>query len=213
MATLLQANADQWPDHAKRCDDPASLAAILMPHFNLVVWTCPDRPAVPDADMLGEIDDIERTVAANRAAPALVEALDAAGYPAEMIGALARDIAAHAARLADLVDRDNVAIRLEIVETDACKKFHADYVSLRLILTYAGPGTQWLDQGDAARLHDGAAIETLCVRAIPTGDVALFKGRKWARDAPIIHRSPPIADTGQRRLVLVIDPAPNAPMP
>ena len=97
--------------------------------------------------------------------------------------------------------------------SDGSGTFHADYVSLRLILTYAGPGTQWLDQGDAARLHDGAAIETLCVRAIPTGDVALFKGRKWARDAPIIHRSPPIADTGQRRLVLVIDPAPNAPMP
>jgi hypothetical protein len=44
------------------------------------------------------------------------------------------------------------------------------------------------------------------VRQLLAGEVALFKGRLLT-DSPIIHRSPPIAGTGQRRLVLVINPA------
>jgi hypothetical protein len=35
----------------------------------------------------------------------------------------------------------------------------------------------------------------------------MFKGHGWAPEAPIIHRSPPIAGTGQQRLVLVLNPA------
>ena len=38
---------------------------------------------------------------------------------------------------------------LEVVRTDSCRKFHADYVTARLITTYLGEGTQWLDEADA----------------------------------------------------------------
>jgi hypothetical protein len=110
-------------------------------------------------------------------------------------------------------DSSQVSIRLEVIEGNACRKFHSDYVTVRLIATLAGPGTQWLDDGDAARLRAGADPDTLHIRDIATGHVALFKGRAWTRDRAIVHRSPPIAGTGQCRLVLVIDPAPERPLP
>jgi len=104
------------------------------------------------------------------------------------------------------MDTTAVAIRLEVIETNACRKFHADHVTARLICSYAGPGTQWIDDRDAMALAGGADPATLTVRQVATGDVALFKGHDRS-ETPIVHRSPPIAGTGTRRLVLVIDPA------
>jgi glutathione S-transferase len=33
--------------------------------------------------------------------------------------------------------------------TNACRKFHADYVGLRILCTYAGPGTDGVDEAKA----------------------------------------------------------------
>lgn len=213
MATVLRDRATGWPEHVICSTDPEALAAILLPHVNLAIWDRAPMPPVPDAETLAEIDDITLTAEAARALPTVAEAMADAGYPEAMIGPLASDIAAHAERLSELLDRDTVAIRLEIVETDACRRFHSDYVTARLILTYSGPGTQWLDNADAARLREGVAAEALNPRALAPGQIALFKGREWSATSAIVHRSPPIAGTGQRRLVLVIDPAPDAPVP
>jgi hypothetical protein len=38
------------------------------------------------------------------------------------------------------------------------------------------------------------------------GEVGIFKGRLWAEEPSILHRSPPIAASGERRLLLVLDP-------
>lgn len=188
-------------DHVVQAETAETLTAILLPDINLAIWARA-APAVGD---FHAVDDLRFIVQARGAVEPLQAAMIAAGYCAATAGPLAIDIAALAARLGDLLDRERVTIRLEVIETDACKRFHADFVGVRLICTYAGPGTQWLAQEDAARLSDGVAVGTLAIHAITTGHVALFKGREWAPERPIIHRSPPIAGTSQRRLVLVID--------
>jgi len=213
MATALLNPELTWPEHAARSADPDALSAILMPGINLAIWERKVAPKVPDVKTLAEINDISLTAEADQVGAAMILALKEAGYPAEVIGPLTADIAAHANRLAQLLVCETLAIRLEVIETDACRRFHADYVSVRLILTYVGPGTQWLDNVAAIRLRNGAAVETLDVRNVSAGQIALFKGRKWSPDGAIVHRSPPIADTGQRRLVLVIDPALDAQIP
>lgn len=213
MATALLNPELTWPEHAARSADPDALSAILMPGINLAIWERKVAPEVPDVKTLAEINDISLTAEADQVGAAMILALKEAGYPAEVIGPLTADIAAHANRLAQLLVCDTLAIRLEVIETDACRRFHADYVSARLILTYVGPGTQWLDNVAAIRLRNGAAVETLDVRNVSAGQIALFKGRKWSPDGAIVHRSPPIADTGQRRLVLVIDPVLDAQIP
>ncbi|MCA3254539.1 MAG: DUF1826 domain-containing protein [Alphaproteobacteria bacterium] len=112
--------------------------------------------------------------------------------------ALRADIAALAARFAAFMAAPAVRIRLEGVVTDACRKIHADFTDVRLITTYAGPGTDYVPAGCAP---DEAAL----LRLDP-GDIGLFKGRLYGRGhAPCLHRSPPLGDSGETRLVLVID--------
>lgn len=47
-------------------------------------------------------------------------------------------------------------------------------------------------------------------RSLAPGAVGLFKGRILAGEQAIVHRSPPIAGTGEERLLLVIDGPPPA---
>lgn len=109
---------------------------------------------------------------------------------------LRADIAMLTARFIDVMDVDAVRVRVEGVTTNACKKVHADYTDVRLITTYAGPGTDYAPHGDPE----------CCLERLPTGSIGLFKGRLFAPDhEPCLHRSPPIEGTDARRLVLVID--------
>jgi hypothetical protein len=84
-----------------------------------------------------------------------------------------------------------------VIETDACRKFHADQVTVRLLMPLVGPGTQWVHANAEPQVPEGE---------LRIGDVGLFKGRVWAEEPVILHRSPPIAAMGITRLLLVIDP-------
>lgn len=92
---------------------------------------------------------------------------------------------------------------MEGVRGNACRKVHADYTDLRLICTLAGPGTDYTlgDEPDAALLP------------IPTGITALFKGHEFGTGHSVcLHRSPPVGDSGERRLVRVIDTPATHPL-
>lgn len=111
---------------------------------------------------------------------------------------LAGDIAKLAARFAATMNIAEVRVRLEVVTGDACRRWHHDYADVRLVTTFAGRGTEYIADGLA--------------RSLSTGPIALFKGRLAAPDeALVLHRSPPLVGTGERRLVLVID-TPRAPL-
>ena len=130
--------------------------------------------------------------------------LDSAGFQKGIRrNAIAVDIATVANRFGAVMGLDEVKIRLEHVTTNACKKFHGDYVMARLICTYVGPGTQWVDGEDA---EDCGCGEPHSIQQMKAGDVALLKGRLWSEHHPAIHRSPPIEGSGEERLVLVINP-------
>lgn len=201
------------PGHVRFSSDPSVLAEIRRADTNLAVWQRGTGPAVPDEAMLATIDDVGVTMPAGQIATSLPAILRKASYPRAIHRDLSSDVEMLAQRVAAITGCNTVAVRLEIVKTDACKRFHSDYVTARLICSYAGRGTQWLSDEDAVALRDGADPARLTLRELGTGDVAMFKGRQWSEHGAIIHRSPPIAGTGQRRLVLVIDPAPDAPIP
>lgn len=115
---------------------------------------------------------------------------------AELPAILRDDAAMLAQRFAALMGVDAVRVRVEAIAGDACRKFHADYTDLRLITSWAGPGTDWLPPGAPEGGH----------QRVPTGWIGLFKGHLFGEGhPPCIHRSPPIAGTGEKRLVLVID--------
>ncbi|MGY2734630.1 DUF1826 domain-containing protein [Sphingomonas sp. UYP23] len=175
--------------------DPTQLAAILKRNFALTIWWRPVPVIIPKADLSDFVSIRLKTAVGDVAADvgSVLNGTESRDWHAP----LTKDIANLASRFAKLMSAEGVAIRLEPIPGNACWKFHADDVSARLITTYVGPGTEWtIRQGNQlGRIHQ-----------IVTGHVGVFKGRHWAPDAPILHRSPPIADTDQVRLLLVIDP-------
>ncbi|MFM7350550.1 MAG: DUF1826 domain-containing protein [Erythrobacter sp.] len=194
-------------DRCARLDeDPRVLRTIGDEDCNLAVWL---RPAFADFAPLiaGNPQDLRFVSGPEGLAERLTGELAAAGYGGgeDLHRALAADAAALARLFCETLALARFELRLEVVRTDSCRKFHADYVTARLITTYVGEGTQWLDGGDAARFAAGA--EPRRINRLAAFDVGLFKG-KLATGTPAIHRSPPIVGTaGGARLLLVLNPA------
>ncbi len=125
----------------------------------------------------------------------------------DAVAVLAQDIGFLARSFAEIMNVHAVEVRLEHVISDACRRFHSDYVTARMITTYWGQGTHWLDTEAAARLEAGTQPVPADIRQLAAGEVGIFKGRKWPGATGIVHRSPPIEASGEARLLLVIDPA------
>lgn len=89
-----------------------------------------------------------------------------------------------------------VEVRLDLADVQACPKFHSDNVLVRLVTTYSGPGTEYIETCRPDVVH----------RAAP-GSLVFLKGHRHPthRDT-ILHRSPAIA-RGRRRLSVAIDRA------
>jgi len=183
---------------------PDVLHAIRADDCHLAIW---EREPLADFTPLieGQPADLRFETTLPDLASALAAGLSANGFGGttlhEAFIADVRDVAALYCAALDLACFE---LRLEVVRTDSCRKFHADYVSARLITTYVGEGTDWLEQSDAERVAAGE--EPRRISRMAAFDVGLFKG-KLATDRPAIHRSPPISATGGTRLLLVLNPA------
>lgn len=183
--------------------DPLKLHEIRSEECNLVVW---QRTLGQDfsAMLAPEARDIRLESDLPNLAGVMAEALVANRFAGcSLHAALVGDIAMLARQFCEVMRLDRFEVRLEVVTTDSCRKFHADYVSARLITTYVGLGTEWLDSDDARRVSGGSQPHQ--IKRLNTGDVGIFKGKLATLD-PAIHRSPPIAGTGEQRLLLVLNP-------
>lgn len=128
------------------------------------------------------------------------------------------DIQALLEVLFDVAAPHAAAVKFGVVTTNQCRKFHVDYVNFRLITTYLGPGTDWLTNDNVNRdiLEDppedhneaNALIvkDTRQIRRAAAGEVLLMKGARHDNGVGLVHRSPPIENTGAKRAVLVISP-------
>ena len=114
------------------------------------------------------------------------------------------DAAAMAAIFGEVMQTSHVRLRFDVVNDNACRKFHIDAVTARLICTYRGSGTQY---GFAP---DGEQPDN--VHSVSTGSAMLLRGTKWLEQpaAGLLHRSPPIEGTDETRLLLVLDPVADA---
>ncbi len=117
-----------------------------------------------------------------------------------------------AAAYGRLVGDVPLRVQLSTIESRKCPRFHVDSVAVRLLCTYAGPGTEWIDEAhldrehlrqcdaDHAPLRPGGAVQQLA-----SFEVALMKGSAFSGNGRfgLVHRSPAV--TGARRLVLTLD--------
>lgn len=200
-----------FPSHVAASTSSKILSAICDPDINIAIWQRSSIAALESLD-LAMLSDIRFTSSIGMLPDMLQREMAAAGYRLRIARhSLASDILSLANHFSTAMSLSKVEVRLEVITTDACYKYHADWVSARLITTYFGQGTQWISNEDAARHREGVSVETLFHNNIATGDVALFKGRVWSDNAPAIHRSPPIEGSGEMRLILVINPSREPP--
>jgi Protein of unknown function (DUF1826) len=183
--------------------DPEILDDVLKPDRNLAVWKR-DNISGFDAVLDNAPTDFRFTAPKSHLPDLLPSKMDAHGFVRSATrAAFEADIIELATRYCTLLSLDELEVRLELVTTNSCRKWHSDYVRARLISTYVGQGTQWLDGSDAIRVKQG--LDPIHVHSMKAGDVGIFKG-KLATNTPAIHRSPPIGGSGETRLLLVLNP-------
>jgi hypothetical protein len=132
--------------------------------------------------------------------------------PDDARDALIEDIAYWIEVVTEMTAAPRVGVRLIRLDAPMCPRFHVDHVTARLVCTYAGAASEWLDERDVDRalvtgpLFVDAAIRrnATILRCDPL-DIVLFKGTAWPGNERrgVVHRSPPRSEP---RLLLTIDP-------
>jgi len=190
-------------------ETPLVLTDVLQDGVNLAVWRRRLPPQLEDfaelvvslkqplADQwVIEVDEQQMPVLSDL----LREAADFHGYEA-----FVADVAWLVAAYTCLVGARRVGLRLRVLTGPMCPRFHVDNVPLRLLTTYAGPGSEWLREQESPRgeLHT-AQVPVDNIQKLHVGEVAVLKGEQWQGNegAGLVHRSP----AGQQgRLLLSLD--------
>lgn len=185
-------------------DTPEGLSALHRPGCAAAIWRRQPLPVFQswidglDPEVLPRARVILRPAAVREAVSAIS---DASGTPAgPERDRLVDDIAALSEIFAGLMQAHWLRLRLDLVKTNACRKFHIDAVTARLVCTYRGTGTQYGISTDGA--------EPRRILTVATGAPILLRGTLWPERprSGLLHRSPPIEGTGETRHILVLDP-------
>jgi hypothetical protein len=114
----------------------------------------------------------------------------------------------------DITNTSGIRLLLETVNTNMCRRFHTDNNDLRMICTYSGPGTLWLLEENINRTaldsygdNKSIVMDESEIQQAKTGSVIILKGSAYPKEGTIavVHRSPTIEESSDRRLLLRID--------
>ena len=191
------------------CKTRASLSSINKTDTELVIWKRSFSSSFQDwinhtnADNL---PDVRILINLTELRWALEPLLDFCGLKADVMRSqLVNDIKSLVNMFADVTQSNAVDVRLQRITHNACWKFHRDAVKTRLVTTYRGPTTEWVQHAHAEQ----AILEQLNykgpIERLEDGDVAIFKGRCAHPKMGIVHRSPSISGTGITRLLLCLN--------
>lgn len=213
---MLYADGQTKHKSVAKARNRSDLHRILLPHVNVCVW----RRSISIASWLREVSE---TLVWDRSV-VVAPGQDLRGiFPELSQQREARLWATDVKRLLDtyrsVTGAEAVQVSLVTVHTNKCRKFHADFKPLRMVCTYAGPGTEWVE--DRSVNHDALlepvhCFDTANARIVPrassieqarSGDVVMLKGALFSDKTvgAAIHRSPQIEGTGVSRIVVTLD--------
>jgi hypothetical protein len=112
-----------------------------------------------------------------------------------------------------IIQQEHVRLHLKIVSDDAGRKFHTDRYDLRLLCTYVGAGTEWIDNQyvNRAKLvggdNDSIIKDPSKIKTMQSFEVGILKGEasEINKGKGIVHRSPSIEQNNESRLLLRLD--------
>ncbi|AVZ79603.1 MAG TPA: DUF1826 domain-containing protein [Pseudothauera hydrothermalis] len=206
------------PFHPTTCaaitNEALGLTRIFEPAIQLAQWRRAPDPKIGDwlethADRLGP--GLRQTLSPGQP-PDLGQLPAGAGRDA-----LAEDLGLLAEMLGELLDAPTIGLRLEVIRQAMCPRLHVDRVGIRMLCTYRGPGTEWVEDHSVDRRFLGAGSSGLPdetsgllrpghrIESIPPFAVALLKGSLWQGNAGrgIVHRSPAV--THPPRVLVAMD--------
>lgn len=216
--TLAQAIATPIQHYAKQVQKLVGLSNIYNESINLVVWQRTLENALQQAvQALSQSQSTwahSEIVALSNIESSLKRAFPDFPGQANLIA----DITLLLDAFCCLFDVEEVGMRLTLLNRTMCPRFHIDNVPCRLITTYGGPATEWLEHVDVDRSklgrgngglpdHESGLIHpNASIKQLTAGDVALLKGEKWIGNEGfgIVHRSPEVKP-GESRLIMTFD--------
>jgi len=178
-----------WGDVQHHVDVFASLGLFGPESSVAEIVQLPPRGA-SDLQIAGEFSKGARRLLANVPRPCLPHAL---------LQQIQNDVEEVGPVIAQtLPSAEQVVIKLEIFAEDVCSRWHQDYYTCRAIITYNGPGTDYVQHSNVnfwemehcgnneCILHDKSKV--YCANA---GDVFLMKGKHYPGGVNgLVHKSP-----------------------
>ena len=204
--------------------DANALPQIYNQDTNIVIWQRDLEQTLTNAVntliTANALKPLELAVSPDDAFDQLIKALKPEDNNRDEIKALCEEITLLVEMFCCLFDLKRAGLRLKILDKPMCPRFHVDKIPCRLVTTYQGVATQWLNHSDVNRSKLGTGnlgkpdeesglIKSLNnINQLTEGDVALLKGEYWDENegAGLVHRSPPLAGTNSApRLLLTLD--------
>lgn len=116
-------------------------------------------------------------------------------------------------------DSSSLGLRFTITRRVLCPRFHTDGVGLRLICTWQGPGTEWLEHASVDRAYLGAGaggssdetsglmLPGAQIYRMRPFEVGLFKGDAYPNNLGrgAVHRSPRADEAAVWRVMATLD--------
>jgi hypothetical protein len=118
-----------------------------------------------------------------------------------------------------LTGADSIGVRLFCGNTRPCPRFHVDRLGLRMVCTWRGPGTEWIEHGAVNRQffagsanrppdeHSGLLPPGAQVHQMRPFDIGVFKGELWPNNGNrgAVHRSPRLPPLASPRVMVTLD--------
>lgn len=194
-----------------------AMQEICSPAYNILTFSRPVQPEI-EAFVLHlsrlPLSPVRQTLPAAEIAQAMSDQLAPAcrGHEAGF-AALVEDIDRLARRFSEVARSPTLRLWFATVSDNMCRLFHTDAVALRLLCTYLGPGTQWVEENNVnwdrineprneARVRDLEQVQ----QCAPF-EVAVLKGAMYDHNdgQAVLHRSPSVAGGSATRVLLRLD--------
>jgi hypothetical protein len=190
----------------RRVSELADLVEIFDPGVQVCAWQREIDPSIETylskLQQTRELQIIETLSPA--AEPGLGRLPDGPGR-----ASLMEDLSLLCEVVCELLGCKAAGLRLARIGRAMCPGWHVDQVGIRLVCTFQGPGTQWLDDQDVERrdLHSRRPEDDAFIQAAP-GEIVLLKGTLWQDNDAFgaIHRSPGLGTLASLRTLITLDP-------